>query len=167
MSFPHHLGRLLLTLLGFAAFLLLAFGSNDGRSSTSGYDYSPSPEVVGQETAMTWARSKPSDLARKIHQVELRRSHAQQEISKLETMREQFPGHATKIAVTIKEWQVVLSELDSALAAVTRHVSAAYVAHHSEGRDRDVALGEVYSKWSPQADQALALAKKQWAKSGD
>jgi hypothetical protein len=80
MNSPHHLARALLTFFGFAAFLMLALGSNDSRHSYSPSYYSPPPEVVGQEIALTWAKVNSADLAKKIHQVEMRRNHAQGEV---------------------------------------------------------------------------------------
>ncbi|MFY9821037.1 MAG: hypothetical protein WAM82_06630 [Thermoanaerobaculia bacterium] len=167
MKYPHHLTRALLTFFGFAAFIMLAFGSRQSHHDSDYSAYSPPPEVVGRENALTWAKSNSADLKKKIYQVEMRRNHAQSEVRKLETLKEQFPADANKTEERRKEWQRVVIELDSALTAVTQSASSAYLAHRRDGENSGAVLGEVYSQWGPTADRAIALAKKQRAKSGD
>lgn len=162
MNPSHYAVRALLTIFGFAVFVLLAVGSTGDKPA---YSPAPPPEVVGQENALTWAKSNSADLATKIQELETGRSHAQSEVYRLESLKRQFPAQASKITGVISEWQQVVIELDSALTAVEQDVSEAYVAHQVQGKDKDAVLGQVYDKWRPKADQAIALAKKQQAKS--
>jgi hypothetical protein len=166
MKSPHHQARVLLTFFGLAAFLIMALGSNNPNDPRR-HDHStssPSPEDVGLENAMIWAKANSTALAKKLQQVEMRRNHARSEVRKLEILKKQFPAEANKTEERIKEWQGVVSELDLALAAVAQSASAAYLAHQRDGKNSGTVLDEVYRQWSPKADRAIALAKKQQAK---
>src|ERR1043166_3668685 len=163
MKSPHHLARALLTFFGCAAFLMLALGSADPKPDYS--TYSTPPEIVGQENALTWVKTRSPDIAKRIRQLEMRRDNAQCEVRALENLKEQFPVYASKTEEKIKEWQRVIIDLDSALTALTESASAAYHAHQAEGKDSGVVLEKVYSQWSPRAERAIALAKKQRTKS--
>jgi hypothetical protein len=124
------------------------------------------PVAVGQNNAMTWASTSSADLAAKLQELESARTNAQREISRLESLRDQFPAQAGKISGLISGWQQVVIELSSALTAVEPSVSDAYVAHHVEGKDRDTVLRQVYDRWRSKAERAIALADAQQSRAG-
>ena len=162
MNKPHCLARDLKTILGFAVFVLLAQGSRHREPSY--HTLPPEPEEVGKENALAWAKTNSVDVASEIQAVESERNHVQSEIYRLENLQNQFP---TQVAIrrTIEEWKQVEIELASALTSVEQAVSKAYVVHEVEGQDQDAILRQVFDQWRPEAERAIALAKRQTAKS--
>jgi hypothetical protein len=158
--------KTLATVLGFSLFVTLAAGSDSCDHDHTRDIPDPDPVVVGQGNAMTWATTSSADLAAKIQELESARANAQREISRLESLREQFPAQAGKISGLISGWQQVVIELSSALTAVEPIVSDAYVAHHVDGADRDTELRRVYDRWKPKADRAISLAQAQQSRAG-
>lgn len=156
--------RALLTIFGFAAFGTLALGS-DGCGSKRDPILPPAPQEVGHERALSWAKTSSADLAKKMQEIESERGNAQSEVYRLEALEKQFPDQASDISGTVKEWQQVVIELNTAMTAAEDGITKAYVLRQTKGKAGDGVLEEVYDQWSPKADEALALARRQRSKS--
>lgn len=157
MILEAHPVRLAITAVGLLVFVLLAAGSEHED------EYVPPPtppEEIGMRNAIEWARTNSAALASRIQEVEAAQSEARREIRRLESLKGQFPEQASKISASLSAWRQAAIRLESALSAVNRKISEAYVASQVGESSGPQLLEKVADDWQPSAQAALQEVKR-------